>query len=122
MAKGGSGKTAEQDAQDRRAARMRKQRGHGGVKTVTQKAPSLVDIVAERRRREHFVSVQNANVERAIEQAVATIDKIGIFSISRNDQNGGLIIRGLKDRYRKTAVQWNDDGTVVSFARQKKVA
>lgn len=124
MAKDGStkAKSAEDHAAARKAAQLRKQRGHGGAKQKAQVAPSLSDIMQEQRRHQQLVQTTQRFVEGKTAKAIETLEKAGVVVLSRDDRDNKEVIRNLKNKFRATDVRWDDDGEKCVFARQKKVA
>ena len=124
MAKDGStkAKSSEDHAAARKAAQLRKQRGHGGAKKQAQQARSLSDIIREQRQHQRVVESNRHFVEVKTANAVESLEKTGVVVLSRDDRDNKEVIRNLKDKYRSTDVRWDDNGDKVVFARQKKVA
>ena len=124
MAKDGStkAKSAEDHAAARKAAQLRKQRGHGGAKKQAQHAPSLLEIQQEQRRHQSLVRTTQRFVDGKTAQAIEQLEKTGVVVLSRDDRDNKEVIRNLKDKYRSTDVRWDDNGEQCVFARQKKVA
>ena len=124
MAKDGcsKAKSAEDHASARKAAQLRKQRGHGGAKKQAQVAPSLSDIIREQRRHQQLVQTTQRFVEGKTAKAIETLEKAGVVVLSRDDRDNKEVIRNLKNKFRSTDVRWDDDGEKCVFARQKKVA
>ena len=85
MAKDGStkAKSAEDHANARKAAQLRKQRGHGGAKKQAQYAPSLAEIQQEQRRRLNLVRTNQQFIQAKTAKALEELDKAGITVVSR---------------------------------------
>ena len=124
MAKDGStkSKSPEDHAAARKAAQLRKQRGHGNAKQQSQHAPSLFEIQLEQQRHRRLVEVSQQFVEAKTAKAIEQIEKAGVVVLDRSDRDNKAVIRNLKDKFRSTDVRWDDSGDRVIFARERKVA
>lgn len=115
MAKGGSRKSAEDDAIARRAARVRKQRGRtkGGPKT--QESDNEYTSLAVLHRKAVARTEFNNEIERKFIQHRDQIDSQGSTIVQDYK-----VIRKLKDHYKGTNTRWSevDNGTAFAKARR----
>lgn len=127
MAKDGSSKakSADDHAAARKAAQLRKKRGHhgnGGQKDPNKQPVSLLDIARERREHQRQVEFRDRQRENTVAAVLKDIETLGAAVISRQSALGPQIIRQLKDRFRGTDVKWKDSDESCTFAKPKKAA
>jgi hypothetical protein len=118
-----TGKTAEQDAQDRKQAQARKKRGTGGHKKEQQQwlgGFSLSQIAHKNQYAAQRREERNQQIEQKVEAVKTQMEKLGTYFLSIDTHGFSEIVRSLKNHYHNSNVRWRMVDTGFMLAKEQK--